>query len=65
MNVDKIIESQLYKQHYKNVVYNDLTKYIIQSYKELQNVYSKYANKSFFTGAGSSIVTLKEPNYED
>ncbi len=65
VNVDKIIESHLYKQHYKNVVYNDLTKYIIQNYKELQKVYSKYNNQSFFTGAGSSIVTLKELKYEN
>lgn len=60
VNVDRIIENHLYKQHNINVVYNDLTKYIIQNHKELQAVYKKYTNKSFFTGAGSSIVTLKE-----
>lgn len=60
VNVDKIIDSKLYKQHFINVVYNDLTKYIIQNYKELQDVYKKYTNKSFFTGAGSTIVTIKD-----
>lgn len=60
VNVDRIIENHLYKQHKLNVVYNDLTKYIIQNHKELQAVYKKYTNKSFFTGAGSSIVTLKD-----
>lgn len=60
VNVDKIIQNHLYKQHFPNVVYNDLTKYIIQNYKELQDVYKKYTNKSFFTGAGSTIVTIKE-----
>ncbi|XQP55834.1 MAG: 4-(cytidine 5'-diphospho)-2-C-methyl-D-erythritol kinase [Mycoplasmoidaceae bacterium] len=60
VNVDKIIENHLYKQHSINVVYNDLTKYIIQNYKELQELYKKYPNKSFFTGTGSTIVTLKE-----
>ncbi len=60
VNVDKIIENHLYKQHFINVVYNDLTKYIIQNYKELQDVYKKYTNNSFFTGAGSTIVTLKD-----
>lgn len=60
VNVDRLIESHLYKQHYLNVVYNDLTKYIIQNYKELHDVYAKYTNRSFFTGAGSTIVTLKD-----
>ena len=30
VNVDQILESYIYKQHLNNVVYNDLTKYIIQ-----------------------------------
>lgn len=60
VNVDRIIDNHLYKQHNINVVYNDLTKYIIQNHKELHNIYKKYGNKSFFTGAGSSIVTLKD-----
>ena len=60
VNVDNIIDNYLYKQHSINVVYNDLTKYIIQNYKELQEEYKKYPKNSFFTGAGSTIVTLKD-----
>lgn len=60
VNVDKIIQKHLYKQHYLNVVYNDLTKYIIENYKELHDVYKKYPNQSFFTGSGATIVTIKE-----
>ncbi|MBQ0045330.1 MAG: hypothetical protein KBS35_00355 [Mycoplasma sp.] len=60
VNVDKIIQNHLYKQHLSNVVYNDLTKYIIENYKELHEVYKKYPNKSFFTGSGPTIVTIKE-----
>ena len=60
VNVNNIINNRLYKQHSINVVYNDLTKYIIQNYKELHDEYKKYPNKSFFTGAGSTIVTLKD-----
>lgn len=60
VNVDRVIENHLYKQHLINVVYNDLTKYIIQSYKGLQEVYKPFGNNSFFTGAGSTIVTIKE-----
>lgn len=60
VNVDHIIQSHLYKQHYQNVVYNDLTKYIIQNYKELQDIYKSQPHKSFFTGSGSTIVTLKD-----
>ncbi|MCQ3907429.1 MAG: hypothetical protein MJ219_01400 [Mycoplasmoidaceae bacterium] len=60
VNVNAIINNYLYKQHSLNVVYNDLTKYIIQNYKELQDEYKKYPSPSFFTGAGSTIVTLKE-----
>lgn len=60
VDVDRVIENHLYKQHLINVVYNDLTKYIIQNYRELQDVYKKYTNNSFLTGAGSTIVTIKE-----
>lgn len=58
VDVDKIIRSHLYKQDL-NLVYNDLTKYIIQNNKKLQEEYRKYDSHSFFTGAGSTIVTLK------
>ncbi|XQP54940.1 MAG: hypothetical protein ACOQNV_02275 [Mycoplasmoidaceae bacterium] len=60
VNVDHFVENHLYKQHLINVVYNDLTKYIIQNYKELHEVYKKYPNSSFFTGSGPTIVTLKD-----
>ncbi|MCQ3915575.1 MAG: hypothetical protein MJ195_02360 [Mycoplasmoidaceae bacterium] len=60
VNVDHFVENHLYKQHLLNVVYNDLTKYIIENYKELQEVYKKYTNRSFFTGSGPTIVTLKD-----
>lgn len=59
VDVDRIIKNHLYKQHLSNVVYNDLTKYIIQNYRELQGIYKKYSTNSFFTGAGSTIVTIK------
>jgi len=60
VDVDKFIKAHLYKQHSINVVYNDLTKYIINNNKKLQDEYRKYDSHSFFTGAGSSIVTIKE-----
>lgn len=60
VNVDHIIKALTFKQHFTNVVYNDLTKYIIQNYKELYDVYKKYPKTSFFTGSGPTIVTLED-----
>ena len=59
VDVDKVIHAYIYKQDFINLVYNDLTKYIIQNNKELQQEFKKYDSHSFFTGAGSTIVTIK------
>lgn len=59
VNIDRLISTKLYKQHI-NVVYNDLTKYIILSNSDLAKLYKKFDSHSFFSGTGSSIITLKE-----
>lgn len=59
VDVDTIIKNNIYKQHL-NVVYNDLTKYIIQSDKQLENLYKEFSGYGWFTGAGSTIVTLED-----
>lgn len=58
-DVDTIIKNHIYKQH-SNVVYNDLTKYIIQSDKQLENLFKEFSGYGWFTGAGSTIVTLED-----
>ncbi len=59
VNIDTIIKNHIYKQH-NNVVYNDLTKYIIQSDKQLEKIFSEFKDYGWFTGAGSTIVTLED-----
>lgn len=59
VNIEKILTNSLYKQHL-NVVYNDLSKYIILNNSQLGKLYNSFDNNSFFTGAGSTIVTIKE-----
>lgn len=59
VNVSQILKSKLYNLPSANVVYNDLTKYIILSNKDLMPIYKKFDSKSFFTGAGSTIIRVK------
>lgn len=59
VDVDRIIKAYVYKQHI-NVVYNDLSKYIIENNKQLAEEIKKYPQPSWFSGAGSTVVVLKD-----
>ncbi len=61
VDVDQILKARIYKQHL-DVVYNDLTKYIIENDKQLYQIAKNFEGKSWFSGAGSSVVTLKNEN---
>jgi 4-diphosphocytidyl-2C-methyl-D-erythritol kinase len=55
------IKQKLYKQFTnKSINNNDLTKYIIENNARLGDELKKYGSNAFFTGAGSTIITIKE-----
>jgi len=55
---DQVFNILINKQHL-NVVYNDLTKYIIKSNYQLQEWVNKYP-ESWFSGSGGTLVRIKE-----
>ncbi|MCQ2747822.1 MAG: hypothetical protein MJ223_00870 [Mycoplasmoidaceae bacterium] len=61
VDVNHILRKYLYKQHL-NVVYNDLTKYVIQNYSELKPIYEGIKGEKFFTGSGGTIVVIEGKN---
>ena len=61
VDVDMFIKQRLYQQFiHKSIDNNDLTQYIIENNVKLGNELKKYGQNAFFTGAGSTIVTIKE-----
>lgn len=61
VDLDMFIKQKLYKQFTnKSINNNDLTKYIIENNARLGDELKKYGPNAFFTGAGSTIITIKE-----
>lgn len=62
VDVDMFIKQKLYKylSNNQSINNNDLTKYIIRNNARLGDEIKKYGPNAFFTGAGSTIVTIKE-----
>jgi len=58
VELDQVFNILINKQHI-NVVYNDLTKYIIKSNIQLQEWLNKYP-ESWFSGSGGTLVRIKE-----
>ena len=61
VDVDMFIKQKLYKHFIpKSFDNNDLTQYIIENNVKLGKELKKYGQNAFFTGAGSTIITIKE-----
>jgi len=58
VDVDNIFKNIINKQHL-NVVYNDLTEYIIKSNNQLQQI-AKANPQAWFSGSGGMLVKIKE-----